>query len=203
MALVRESAKRASAEARDFDHRAVVRTLAWASQPKVGKRLSLPGDLVLVDEGELLILRQGGLARDFPEYPQLESAAPALQTVPFEVRLRNGWRLRGRKARGPRRSRNVAKTTARFPAGSGRRIVVRSIASGDRIDLGRGASGKVADLFVNRHIPRAARALWPVVEIDGEVAWVVGLRQSAKRRRGSAKNDVELVLEPPGEEGEA
>lgn len=58
---------------------------------------------------------------------------------------------------------------------------VRSWRQGDRFSPW-GAAGrhmKVGDLFTNLKIPRALRAVWPVV-VDGEdIVWVVGLRRSS------------------------
>jgi tRNA(Ile)-lysidine synthase len=55
-------------------------------------------------------------------------------------------------------------------------LVVRSFAPGDRVaPLGMEGSRKVHDVFVDRKLARARRHTFPVVTLDGQVAWLPGL----------------------------
>jgi tRNA(Ile)-lysidine synthase len=45
-----------------------------------------------------------------------------------------------------------------------------------------GHTRSLQDLFVDRHIPREDRATLPVVECDGEVAWIPGVATSERFR---------------------
>ena len=61
---------------------------------------------------------------------------------------------------------------------------MRAWRPGDRMaPLGMGGHTKsLQDLFVDRRIPRADRAALPVVECDGEVAWIPGVATSERFR---------------------
>jgi tRNA(Ile)-lysidine synthase len=58
------------------------------------------------------------------------------------------------------------------------RLRVRTVRAGDRFQpLGMsGASVKLQDFFINIKLPRRARAKWPLVCVNDEIAWVGGLR---------------------------
>ena len=59
-------------------------------------------------------------------------------------------------------------------------FTVRTWQTGDRIQS-FGATGHttLGDLFTNARIPRPLRRLWPLVEWQGELVWVPGLRRGA------------------------
>src|SRR4051794_29675938 len=59
-------------------------------------------------------------------------------------------------------------------------LTVRAWRFGDRMaPLGLGGHTKsLQDLFTDRHVPREERATLPVVECDGEVAWIPGVATS-------------------------
>jgi tRNA(Ile)-lysidine synthase len=54
--------------------------------------------------------------------------------------------------------------------------VVRGWRSGDRMrPAGLGGTKTLQDLFTDRKVPRELRHTLPVVEVDGEIAWVAGV----------------------------
>jgi len=56
------------------------------------------------------------------------------------------------------------------------RLVVRNFQPGDRIrPLGITGTRKVKDVFIDRKVPRAARAHYPVVTLADEIVWLPGL----------------------------
>ncbi len=58
-------------------------------------------------------------------------------------------------------------------------LTVRSWAEGDRMSpLGLGGTKSLQDLFVDRKVPRSVRAVLPVVESAGQIAWVAGVAVS-------------------------
>jgi tRNA(Ile)-lysidine synthase len=63
-------------------------------------------------------------------------------------------------------------------------FVVRAWREGDRMaPLGMGGHTRsLQDLFTDRKVPREARAGVPVVECDGEIAWVPGVATSERFR---------------------
>jgi tRNA(Ile)-lysidine synthase len=55
-------------------------------------------------------------------------------------------------------------------------LVVRSFAPGDRVSpLGMEGSRKLHDIFVDRKLPRPRRRTFPVVTLDGRIAWLPGM----------------------------
>jgi tRNA(Ile)-lysidine synthase len=58
-------------------------------------------------------------------------------------------------------------------------LTVRRWSEGDRMSpLGLTGTKSLQDLFVDRKVPRSVRALLPVVESAGEIAWVAGVAVS-------------------------
>lgn len=62
----------------------------------------------------------------------------------------------------------------------GAELVLRRSRPGDRVELlgDMQASQKLGDAFTNAKIPREARQNWPVLERDGKILWVPGVRRS-------------------------
>src|SRR5258708_11979016 len=71
-------------------------------------------------------------------------------------------------------------------------LLVRNFIRGDRITpLGMRGVRKVKDVFIDKKLPRARRSRFPIVTLDGDVAWLPGLL------RGSAAlvtNASETIL---------
>jgi len=69
---------------------------------------------------------------------------------------------------------------AYFDAEAVRNLGVRSFSPGDRVRVfGTGGRRKVHDVFIDNKLPSALRPRWPLVVIDGEVAWIPGFARSA------------------------
>lgn len=102
---------------------------------------------------------------------QLGPAAPAPEPVtlriPGEARFGN-WDVRATVGGGG----EVELDTAAL----GETVTVRGWRDGDRIrSLGLGGTKTLQDLFTDRKVPRELRRSLPVVEANGEIAWVAGL----------------------------
>ena len=55
-------------------------------------------------------------------------------------------------------------------------VTVRAWQHGDRMrPAGLGGSKSLQDIFTDRKVPRELRRSLPVVEVDGEIAWVAGV----------------------------
>jgi tRNA(Ile)-lysidine synthase len=64
---------------------------------------------------------------------------------------------------------------------AGRVLRLRNWRAGDRFHAqGRGSEKKIKELFQIYRIPPEDRALWPVVECDGDIVWVRGLPPAVK-----------------------
>jgi tRNA(Ile)-lysidine synthase len=102
---------------------------------------------------------------------QLGPAAPAPESVtlqiPGEARF-GSWDVRARVGGGGEVELDAAAV--------GVVVTVRSWREGDRIrPVGLGGTKSLQDLFTDRKVPRELRRSLPVVEVDGEIAWVAGL----------------------------
>ena len=81
-------------------------------------------------------------------------------------------------------------------------LVIRPPRPGDRIrPLGMQGTMKVADLFINEHIPQPARTHWPLVVCEDLILWVVGLRMCHEARLTPASEfALDLHVLSPQEE---
>jgi tRNA(Ile)-lysidine synthase len=74
------------------------------------------------------------------------------------------------------------------------KLTVRSWRAGDRMrPLGLGGTKSLQDLFTDRKVPRSLRHDLPVVESDGEVAWVAGVAVSDAFKVTSETTDVAVL----------
>ena len=60
---------------------------------------------------------------------------------------------------------------------SGRRLVIRGVRAGDRIAMREGHKS-AADAMSEARIPAEERDGWPVLEVDGGIAWIPGVRRA-------------------------
>ncbi|MGH7924929.1 MAG: tRNA lysidine(34) synthetase TilS [Candidatus Binatus sp.] len=71
-------------------------------------------------------------------------------------------------------------------------LIARNFVVGDRIHpVGMRGTRKVQDVFVDRKLPRARRARFPVVTIGGAIAWLPGL---ARAESALVTNATETIL---------
>jgi tRNA(Ile)-lysidine synthase len=130
-------------------------------------------------------LSLGGGLRAVSEYGGLRFAragAPAAPAAAVELPVPGGtwfgtWEVHAR--RGPPTPRDGVLDAA----GLADPLIVRPWRAGDRMaPLGLGGTRTLGDLFTDRKIPRERRRSLPVVESDGEIAWVPGVATSERFR---------------------
>lgn len=74
-------------------------------------------------------------------------------------------------------------------------IFIRNRLPGDKVKfLGMNGRKKLKDYFIDEKVPQDERELTPLIEIDGEIAWIVGYR-STEKARVTANTKRVLVLE--------
>ena len=198
---------------RDIDFSVVERALNWLSDPPGQRWLELAAGLRLwVEWGRIYVTETQELLVE-PEWPQLLPGALLELSVPGEVNLAAGWKLRsdwGKSAEG-----NF--TTRYYLAGKGigrleldcwldadkvqLPLKIRGIRPGERlVPLGMGGhSLKLSDFFTNHKLPQRARAGWPLVISGEEVAWIAGLRlgeQVKIQKNTSRVVHLELINSP-------
>lgn len=168
---------------RDLDFDASERALAV-----LGGEASA-ADLVLglraVREAGRLIVASGQADLPTRFWPQLETADTFLKlSLPGEFVLANGWELRCTLVGDVAYAHAQALANADLfrvwidlgehnPAS----LHVRARRPGERIQpLGMdGAAVKISDLMINAKVPQRARAHWPIVLLENNIAWVPGL----------------------------
>ena len=108
--------------------------------------------------------------------PAADSAPPSPVELPVPGRVVFGaWRIdAGVDAPG------LGRLGALAPWG---RLVVRAAAPGDRIAITGGAK-KVFDALAEAGVARRLRPHWPVVEADGNIVWLVGVRAAPTSGEG-------------------
>lgn len=106
--------------------------------------------------------------------------------------LPGGWELRVESVpcppcldAGSRRIAYLLPDAAPFP------WIVRNFRNGDRLTpLGMSGRQKVKDLFINEKVPPPLRARIPLLETNGEILWVAGVKLAEKARVKDVKEPV-------------
>jgi tRNA(Ile)-lysidine synthase len=137
-----------------------------------GAAVAVTGGVELCVRGGWISARRQGAGRTPAAVP-----VPVELAVPGDARF-GAWTVSARPAKPEPRDGVLA-----FP-GAPAAFTVRAWRPGDRMaPLGLGGHTRsLQDLFVDRHIPREDRATLPVVECDGEVAWIPGVATSERFR---------------------
>jgi tRNA(Ile)-lysidine synthase len=158
--------------------RLVVRRLA-GDEPVAAARLEEL--LALGGSGGSAALDLGGGLRAVAEYGVLRFAAGPPPAPPDPVALPvpghadfGDWSLTAREA-GPQ-ARGSSDTGLLDAAALTGPVTVRAWRAGDRMaPLGLRGTRALSDLFTDRRVPREQRRVIPLLECDGEIAWVPGV----------------------------
>jgi len=115
--------------------------------------------------------------------------------APGEVEVRElGLRFRLRRGRVAAWmfTRQARRTALAGPLGAG--VEIRSRRPGDRLrPLGSPGTRRLKDVFIDRHLPRRQRDRWPLLVVDGEIAWVPGIAIDERHRLGAGDQEVWIV----------
>ena len=175
-AALRSRILRQWVEGRGHDLKAVhVRRLRELSEGKIRGRVELPGRRAVVRQGTRLLLQAQPLPVTGQDYC-------------YVVQAGRNWRLSSRWDLSVSASiewqgdlcaaRGVDRWSAFFDcdhADTAKPCLVRNARTGDRIrPLGMDGHKKVQDVLADAKIPPALRPGFPVVEMNGEIAWVPG-----------------------------
>lgn len=152
----------------------------------VGSMTSLPDVHVRREHDGLVFMRQG-LAVAGQVSKRTLTAPGALEF--------GGWHMEACRVddASPKKFSNSGNGVAYIPCDG--MMVVRYARDGDRMQpFGMEGHKKLSDVFIDRKIPKRKRATTPVVEVDGEILWVVGVAASEKSRiHEGAQNVVRLT----------
>src|SRR5262249_34703906 len=93
----------------------------------------------------------------------------------------------------PRARHRVAFAAARLPS----RLLGRARRRGDRFAPFAGGERRLKSFLIDEKIPRWERAHVPIVEADGRIVWVAGVRRSREAPvTPTTRTVVELILKP-------
>ena len=157
-----------------------------------GGRVSLPGGVVMAAGYETLDFYRGAAVRH-ADWPQLTAPSALALPIPGTVALAGGWYLTAEPLPHPDLdaiAANADPWTAIVALGTNAALVVRPRAPGERIrPLGLGGTTKLKEVMIDRRIPAAARALWPLVATDEHPVWLAGhvLDERARVRHDSGR----------------
>ncbi|MEM7113635.1 MAG: tRNA lysidine(34) synthetase TilS [Chloroflexota bacterium] len=147
-----------------------------ADSGQTGARAMLPGGTVLkLTYDALQIGVRDSLDVGREDWPQVARSQPLL--VPGELLLENGWQLQAAWL-DPSRAGSIQGNQDAWQAfvDVAGPLLVRGRQAGERLQpLGmNGRSSKIKDVMINRKIPAASRANWPLVVAESHHFWLVG-----------------------------
>jgi len=202
-AIIRQSVYELCCSLRDVDFRHVEDAVTVAQHGSTGAEAILPRGLSLTVGYSTLTIGDASVLRLPPERPWLSPAWEAAVPIPGSLRLEHGWMLEvqrvpqwdpGMIAGNP--NPLVAWMDAEA-LGSLARVRARRI--GDRfVPQGmHGAEVRLSDFLINAKLPRRWRDHLPLIEVDGRILWVAGVRLSDLARvRAETRQVVRLELTP-------
>lgn len=176
---LREAVWRLRRSLRDVSYAPIELARSVAETGHVGARANLPGSLELVVEYETFLIGDAAQADDRPE-PQVKDSDARKLEVPGVVGLRNGWQIQADPStmrafsvhcESPNRWHAYVDADLAGP------MLVRARQRGERMQpLGmQGDHAKLSDMMIDAKLPRALRALWPLVANRAHPIWLVGL----------------------------
>lgn len=181
---------------RDLDLETVERGLAFLDNPTRSGQMDLALGLCLSREGSELIVHESAVSAPPRGVPQLARDLEIPVEVPGEILLGNGYRLRAESLPVQALPADWQSRGAQecWLDGEAARIglTLRGARLGERFSpLGMGGQSlKLSDLWINLHVPRAARAGWPLLCAGDTIYWVVGLRPGQAGRITPASREV-------------
>jgi tRNA(Ile)-lysidine synthase len=160
-----------------WEHLHVESILKMLGAESPSAELSLPAGIAAWREYDSLLLGER------PDLP-LQGEAPL---EPFTVSFPGthafpelGFRLEGTVVDGvPPRPRDAWEALFDADELSGSCIYIRTWATGDTIrPIGLHGTKLISDVFGEAKIPRHRRSRWPLLCLNGEIAWVIGIRRA-------------------------
>ncbi len=185
---------------RDIDFATIERGAAFVLNPTQTLQMDLQSHLRLALENDRLILGEWGSEALHAAWPQLETAGEILLSVPGIVDLNAGWQLSAEILASGVEIQDDPLVAWLDADKTGSLLIIRPRLSGDRFQpLGMEAGTlKISDFMVNEHLPRSARARWPLVWASEHIIWLAGYRPAHFCRvTESTRQVLKLQLHPP------
>jgi len=185
--VVRQAAMRLGSHAplRAWAHRGLARILA---SPPPRRPFRLGGIGVEVSCGQVRLGRASAHA-----LPTRELTVPGVVALPEIGRLVEARVATATGYTVPRVLHRVAFDAALLPS----RLTVRARRRGDRFAPFAAGERRLKSFLIDEKIPRWERARLPIVEGDGRILWVAGVRRGREAAvLSTTRNVVELILKP-------
>lgn len=181
--VVRRAISSLRPEIRDLGFETTQSAVNFINDDSFGRRVSIQGWLTLERyQDSVRLLRDENVLTN-PEYPQLSTTSVEALPVPGRFLLAGNYLIETNRAEfnegGYRAFLSTlnSNTIALDLRKDTTCLNIRAPQPGDRIQpYGMRGTKKIADLFIDEHIHRSARARWPLVVRGDHVLWVVGLR---------------------------
>jgi tRNA(Ile)-lysidine synthase len=185
-ALIRRAAYKLCHELRDVSFVHIEEAVRLAQHGVTGTQATLPHGMRLTVGYTTLTIAQEQALHLPPELPWLAPGVALPLEVSSKVALPNGWHLHVQDV--PHWNldaiaKNVNPLVAWIDADAfGAAPVLRTRQRGDRFQpqgMG-GSTARLSDLLINTKVPKSWRDHVPLLEADGHILWVVGVRLSER-----------------------
>lgn len=148
-----------------LDRRATERVARFTHEARIGARMPISGGWEVVRAAHSFTLRR-------------PSVVPTWELVRLQPGLRFG-RFRFQTVTSGTSLQQPSEDPWQAVLPRDHEIMVRAWAPGDRMEFGAaGARRRVKRFFADAHIAGPLREGWPVVLVDGEIAWIPGVRHA-------------------------
>lgn len=176
--MIRKALMEVSGAFNNFELKHIYDVIAL-QKGSTGKRISLTNDIIAINEyGNIIIVSEKSIeSLVSDELIKIDVASLIKEKVKkisfnsyefnFEVVENNG-------------KINFKNTNEKYFSFDGiETITVRTRKNGDKIvPFGFKGTKKLKEIFISSKIPKDERDLIPIIDFDGEIAWIVGLRNS-------------------------
>lgn len=165
----------------DYDH--IDSVLGLLCSAKVSGEINLPGDIIVAKSYESFIITRRSLI-----HPKFSFRIQTFGKHNFDHWSVMLSKVKVKKLDMGENTALISPDKFRFP------VVIRNFRPGDKfVPFGMEGEKKLKDFFIDEKIPRYLRRLYPIFVINGEIAWIGGLRMSEKFRV-SGKDAVLIKL---------
>ena len=186
----------------EFKH--IQKVIQFLDQPTTSAHSDLAAGYQMFTEQNNLYLASWEAEIPVGRWPQITTDIGIQLQVPGETFLSDKWKIIATLQRNnpklisqAQSNQNLFQAWLNFDQGQ-TPLIVRNRQPGDRFQpFGmHGQSQKLSDYFINQKLAQRARQAWPLIIIDGQIAWIPGFQiGDSFRLTSGAKNILQLELQ--------